>query len=96
MYYFTYFNFIFIFKWYRIYNKEDIQTYIFLKKFQKITEEKGKYIKNRELSNDMYKQMIVELIKIYGKATRYEINDLLLDKILESKQIQSTIYPHLN
>lgn len=40
--------------------------------------------------------MIVELIKIYGKATRYEINDLLLDKIPESKQIQSTIYPHLN
>lgn len=31
----------------------------------------------------MYKQMILELIKTYGKATRKEINDLLLDKMPE-------------
>lgn len=51
------------------------------KEISEITNEKAKYIKNRGLSNDMYKQMIVELIKTYGKATRKEINDLLLDKM---------------
>lgn len=51
--------------------------------FSEITDEKAKYIKNRGLSDDMYKQMIVELIKTYGKATRNEINDLLLDKMPE-------------
>lgn len=53
------------------------------KEISEITDEKAKYIKNRGLSNDMYKQMIVELIKTYGKATRNEINDLLLDKMPE-------------
>lgn len=51
------------------------------KEISAITDEKAKYIKNRGLSNDMYKQMIIELIKTYGKATRKEINDLLLDKM---------------
>ena len=53
------------------------------KEISEITDEKAKYIKNRGLSNDMYKQMIIELIKTYGKATRNEINDLLLDKMPE-------------
>lgn len=51
------------------------------KEISDLTKEKAKYIKNRGLSNDMYKQKILQLIETYGKATREEINDLLLDQM---------------
>lgn len=49
------------------------------KEISDITNQKAKYIKNRGLSNDMYKKMILEYISTYGKATRKEIDELLLE-----------------
>ena len=49
------------------------------KEISDITNQKAKYIKNRGLSNDMYKKMILEYISAYGKATRREIDELLLE-----------------
>ena len=51
------------------------------KEISEITNEKVKYIKNLGLSNDMYKQKIIQFIKKYEKATRKEINDLLFDQM---------------
>lgn len=51
------------------------------KEISDITNQKAKYIKNRGLSNEMYKEKILQLIKAYGKATRKDINDLLLEQM---------------
>lgn len=51
------------------------------KEISDITNQKAKYIKNRGLSNDMYKEKIIQFINTYGKATRKDIIDLLLDQM---------------
>ena len=51
------------------------------KEISEITNDKARYIKNRGLSNDMYKEKILQYIKTYGKATRKEINELLIDQM---------------
>ena len=51
------------------------------KEISEITNDKAQYIKNRGLSNDMYKEKILQYIKTYGKATRKEINELLIDQM---------------
>ena len=47
------------------------------------TGEKAKYIKNRAFDDAHYHQMIVAYIKQYQRATRQEIDSLLLDKLSE-------------
>jgi len=47
----------------------------------KITGDMGDYIKNRAFDDDYYRDMIISFIKEYGKASRKEIDALLLDKL---------------
>lgn len=51
------------------------------KEISEITNDKAQYIKNRGLSNEMYKEKILQYIKTYGKATKKEINELLIDQM---------------
>lgn len=46
-----------------------------------VTNEKAKYIRNIAFDNDHYKKLVLKYIKKYGKATREEIDDLLMDKL---------------
>ncbi len=43
------------------------------------TNQKAKYIKNRGFKDDHYKKMVLNFIKEYGKASKEEIDNLLLD-----------------
>lgn len=43
--------------------------------------EKAKYIRNITLDNNHYKKLVLELIKKYSKATREEIDELLMEKL---------------
>lgn len=45
------------------------------------TDEKAKYIRNRAFDDAHYKQMVVEYLKQFGKATRQDVEDLLLSKL---------------
>lgn len=50
---------------------------------------KAQYIKNRSLGDDHCKQMILKYIRQYGKASRKDLNALILDKLsdaLDEKQ----------
>lgn len=47
----------------------------------KITGEKGKYIKNKAFNDKYYKDMIIEYIKEFEKASRNDIRILLFDKL---------------
>ncbi len=47
----------------------------------KFTDEKAKYIKNRAFDKKYYKDLVIEYLSKYGKATRKELNDLLVSKI---------------
>lgn len=43
------------------------------------TNQKAKYIKNRGFKDEHYKKMVLDFISKYGKATKEEIDNLLLD-----------------
>ncbi len=43
------------------------------------TNQKAKYIKNRGFKDEHYKKMVLDFINKYGKATKEEIDNLLLD-----------------
>jgi ATP-dependent DNA helicase RecG len=45
------------------------------------TDEKASYIKNKAFDKQYYKKLIVEFISKYTKATRIEIDELLMDKL---------------
>jgi ATP-dependent DNA helicase RecG len=47
----------------------------------KATNQQAQYIKNKGFDDGHYKNLIREYIKTFGKATRKEIDDLLLDKL---------------
>lgn len=47
----------------------------------KITGQKAAYIKNRAFDKEHYKKMIIDFIKKYNKASRNDIDNLLVDKI---------------
>lgn len=51
------------------------------KEISDLTNQKAKYIKNRGLSNDMYKEKILQFIKTYGKASRKDIDELLFEQM---------------
>jgi ATP-dependent DNA helicase RecG len=44
---------------------------------------KAQYIKNRAFDDAHYKQLIVEYLRKYGRASREELNSLLLNKLSE-------------
>jgi len=44
-----------------------------------VTNQKADYIRNRGFKDDHYKKMIVDLIRKYGKASKIDIDGLLLD-----------------
>ena len=46
-----------------------------------ITGEKAKYIKNKGLDSDYYKEMVLSFIKKYKYASRKDIEELLMDKL---------------
>lgn len=48
------------------------------------TEQKARYIRQRGLDRQYYKDLIVELIRQHGPVPREEINTLLLDKLPEA------------
>jgi len=45
------------------------------------TDDKAQYIKNRAFDDAHYKQMVIEYLKRYGKASRQDIDMLLMDKL---------------
>lgn len=47
------------------------------------TSQKASYIRNRGLDDGYYKKMVVEFLQKYGKASRKELDDLLLPKLPE-------------
>ena len=47
----------------------------------KETGQKAVYIKNRAFDKDYYKRLIIDFIKKYNKASRNDIDNLLIDKI---------------
>jgi len=53
-------------------------------KIAEITGEKAKYIRNKGLGDEYYKDLIIELIKKYKSASRTEIDELLLPKLPDS------------
>lgn len=58
-------------------------------KIASATGEKASYIKQRGFKDDHYKKMILEFITKYGKATRKDIDSLILDllpSVLDKKQ----------
>ena len=55
----------------------------------KNTRMKSQYIKNRSFDDEYFMKLIVEYLKKFGKASRKEINELLMDKlsdVLDSTQ----------
>ena len=46
-----------------------------------VTNAKADYIKNRGFDNAYYKQMIIDFITEYGKATKEDLDKLILDKL---------------
>ncbi len=46
-----------------------------------VTDNKASYIKNKAFDKDYYKKLIIEFLTKYQKATRTEIDDLLLEKL---------------
>lgn len=53
------------------------------------TDDKAQYIKNRAFDDAHYKKMVTEYLKKYGRASRQDINKLLMDKlsdVLSEKQ----------
>ncbi len=58
------------------------------------TDDKATYIKNRAFDDDHYKKMVMEFLKTYKKASREEIDKLLMSKlsdILNEKQKRNKI-----
>lgn len=58
------------------------------------TSQKASYIRNRSLDDDYFRDMILEFLQKYGRATRQEIDELLMPKlseILEQEQKYSKI-----
>ena len=59
-----------------------------------MTGDKARYIKNRAFDNEHYKKLILNYLKQYGKATKKEIEELLMEKfsdVLNSDQKRSKI-----
>lgn len=46
-----------------------------------LADEKAKYIRNRALNKRHYKEMVISFLQKYGRASRKEIDDLLMDKL---------------
>ncbi len=63
-------------------------------KVAEATGEKAKYIKQRGFKDDHYKSLIFEFIKKYGKASKTDIDNLILDilpSVLEIKQKENKV-----
>jgi ATP-dependent DNA helicase RecG len=45
--------------------------------------QKASYIRNRGLDDKHYRQLVIDCLKAYGKATRRELDELLLEKMPE-------------
>lgn len=59
-----------------------------------ITGEKADYIKNKAFDKDWYKDLVIKFIKKYGKASRDDIDTLILEKLsnkLSDKQKRTKI-----
>jgi ATP-dependent DNA helicase RecG len=58
------------------------------------TDQKAEYIKNRGLKDDHYKRLVIDFINQYGKATKEDIDRLLLDilpAILDEKKKKNKV-----
>ncbi len=58
------------------------------------TNQKAEYIRNRGLKDDHYKKLIIDMLKKYGKASKNEVDELILDilpDILDVKQKQNKV-----
>jgi ATP-dependent DNA helicase RecG len=63
------------------------------------TDDKAQYIKNRAFDDAHYKQMVINYLKKYNKASRQDINTLLMDKLSDilseqqkSNKIRNLLY----
>lgn len=54
-------------------------NYFISSQIAEATNQKAKYIKNRGFKDEHYKKMVLDFISKYGKATKEEIDNLLLD-----------------
>lgn len=58
------------------------------------TNQKAEYIRNRGFKDDHYKKLVIDMIKKYGKASKEEVDKLILDilpSILDEKQKRNKV-----
>lgn len=58
------------------------------------TNQKAEYIRNRGFKDDHYKKLVIDMIKKYGKASKEEVDKLILDilpGILDEKQKRNKV-----
>lgn len=58
-------------------------NYLISSKVAEWTAQKAKYIRNRGFDDDYYKRLVIEYLQRYHKASRKELDDLLLPKLPE-------------
>jgi ATP-dependent DNA helicase RecG len=58
-------------------------SYLISSKVADWTAQKAKYIHNRGFDDGFYKQLVIEYLQKYDKASRKELDDLLLPKLPE-------------
>jgi len=58
-------------------------NYIVSSKVADWTAQKANYIRSRGLDDDFYKRLVIEYLQKYGKASKKELNELLLPKLPE-------------
>jgi ATP-dependent DNA helicase RecG len=59
-----------------------------------VTNQKAEYIRNRGFKDNHYKQLVIDMIKKYGKASKEEVDKLILDilpGILDEKQKRNKV-----
>jgi ATP-dependent DNA helicase RecG len=69
-------------------------NYFISSQIAEATNQKAKYIKNRGFKDEHYKKMVLDFINKYGKATKEEIDNLLLDilpDILDESQKKNKV-----
>lgn len=69
-------------------------NYLISSKVADWTAQKAKYIRNRGLDDGYYKQLVTEYLQKYGRASRKELDDLLLPKlpdVLDARQKENKV-----
>ena len=57
-------------------------------------DKKAQYVKNKAFNDDYYKKLILEYLSKFGKASKKEIRELIIDKlpdVLDDKQKENKL-----